>query len=94
VLAGEHASVRTVGQRHTLRGLLAVRARGRVVAGVTQADERLPAEIGDQERDVGRAKRLRQVPADDVCGGDWSRILTCSEQLGEVQARRVVIRHH
>ena len=58
-LRRERAAVRASRQRHPLGGLPPLRARGGRAAGVAEPDERLAAEVGDEEGDLARAQRAR-----------------------------------
>ena len=65
-----------------------MRAGVRRSARVTEPDQRLPAEVGDQERHLARAQRVLQALTEDVGGSHRRAVLDRGDQLPEVQACR------
>ena len=86
-LGGERAAVRASHQRHALGGLAALSARGGAAAGVTEPDERMAAEVRDEERHLARAELAREPLAEHVGGGERRGVLDGREQLREIQPR-------
>ena len=80
-------------QRHVLGGLTTLRTRGQFAPGVLEPDQRLTAEVGDQERDVVRADGLPEPIAKDIDRSHRRRILDRREQFAHVQPRRSYVRH-
>ena len=85
-LPGERAPVRAVPPAARARRSRApcVRAAA-LAAGVAEPDQRLAAEVGDEERHLVRAERLGQARRQDVGRGDRRRVLDRREQLRQVQ---------
>jgi hypothetical protein len=92
-LAGQRAALRSTDQRHALGGLAALSACGRCAGAMVEPDQRLPAEVRDQEGDVKRTDGFPQALAEDLDGSDRRRILDGGKQLRQVQPPRSVIRH-
>jgi hypothetical protein len=91
-LRGQRAPGQGSDQRHPLGGLVALGARGRAAAGVAEPDQRMAAEVRDQERDLPRGQLARKPLAEDVGGGERRRVLDGREQPFEVEPpRRVVV---
>ena len=92
LLAGEDPAVRRLGERDPLRGL---GTPGAVAAAtrLPESDERLAAEVRDEERDVGRAQRVGELVSEDVGGRDRRRILDRAEQSRKVEARPAMFAH-
>ena len=63
-LGGERPAVRRPDQGHALRSLLPLQTP--FPAGVAQSDQRLPAEVGDQEADLAGIDRLRQRAGEHI----------------------------
>ena len=83
-LAGERGAVRGPRQGHPLRGFPTLRPRVLVAAGVAEPDQRPTAEVGNQQRHLGRAEGVGEAVAEDVGGGDGRRILDGHQQFGEI----------
>jgi hypothetical protein len=80
-------------QRHVLGGLTPLRTRRELTPGVLEPDQRLTAEVGDQERDVVRSDRLPEPIAKDIDRSHRRRILDRREQFPHVEPRRSYVHH-
>ena len=92
-LRDKRAAVRSSRQKHPLGGLPTLRPLGRLTAGVAEPDQRVAAEIRDEEGNLARTQCLHQALAEHVGGSDRGRVLDGRKQLPEVQSRRVLVRH-
>ena len=87
-LGCKRAAVGAPHQRNSLGGFPPLSASGRGTTRVAEPDERMTAEVRDQERQLTRTERGGQTLAQDIHGGDGWRILDGREQRAEVQPRR------
>jgi hypothetical protein len=85
LLLGQRAPVRSSGHWNCL-GPLATEGAA-AAFHMAQADERLTAEVGDQEADVARLDHVRQCGADHLGGRDRRRCLDSRKQFTQVQSR-------
>jgi hypothetical protein len=92
-LRGQCPAVRSSRQGHALGGFAALSARGRSAAGVPEPDQRLAAEVGDQEGDLARADGGPEALGEDVGGGERRGVLHGRQQLRDIQSPRSVVRH-
>ena len=97
-LPEKRAALRGAAERHAFGRLAALRALIHFVArcrrcAVIQADERTTAEIGDQERNLGRAEHGTQAARDRVHGVDRRCVLDRGQQLGEIEPATGVPKH-
>ena len=86
-LGGQRAPGRASHQRHPLGGLVTLRARGRAVAGVAEPDQRVAAEVRDEERNLAGVQLARKTLAENVGSGERRSVLNGREQLRKVQPR-------
>ena len=80
-------------QRHPLGGLVTLRARGCAAAGVAEPDERVAAEVGDEERHLARVQLARKPLAEDVGSGERRSVLDGREQRREIQPCGCMVLH-
>ena len=92
-LGGQRAPGRASHQRHPLGGLVALRARGCAAAGVAEPDERVAAEVGDEERHLAGAQLARKALAEDIGRGERRSVLNGREQRREVQPCGYMVLH-
>ena len=85
LLGGQRAPRGAPLQRHLVGGLLALRARGRITAGVAEPDERVPAEVRDQERDLVGVQFVREALPEHIRGRERRGVLDGRQQLCEVE---------
>jgi hypothetical protein len=64
-----------------------LRARRRELAGVAEPDQRMTAEVRDEERDLAGVQLARKPLTEDVGRGERRSVLNGREQLRDVQPR-------
>jgi hypothetical protein len=90
-LGSEPPPVRRPNQGHPLRGLLPVQTP--FSAGMAQANQRPPAEIGDKKADLAGADRFGQCPGEHIDRRDRRSRLDRREQQVQVQRRSPSLTH-
>ena len=92
-LGGERTPGSAVHQRHPLGGLVTLRARGCAAAGVAEPDERVAAEVRDEERHLPGVQLARKALAEDIGSGERRSVLNRREQLHKVEPHRGGVLH-